>query len=44
MFKYLYLTGLLLATLGLYATPAVPQAVPVEDSTALYQQALDNKR
>ena len=42
MFKYLYLTGLLLATLGLYATPAVPKAAPVEDSAALYQQALDN--
>ncbi|MET3879258.1 DUF2167 domain-containing protein [Chitinophaga sp. OAE865] len=42
MFKYLYLTGLLLATLGLYATPVVPKADPEEDSTVLYQQALDN--
>ena len=42
MFKYLYLSGLLLATLGLYATPAVPKAAPIEDSTELYQKELDN--
>lgn len=42
MFKYLYLSGLLFAALGLYATPAVPKAAPIEDSTELYQKELDN--